>query len=144
MNRSVTKTFKWDAAHCLIHGYPDNCRNLHGHTYECSITVQLRVGAKLDKYGFVYDYNKMKGMKMWIDANLDHATLVAFNDTDLRNFLASQGGRNKHYVFEDQTSAEVISKHIFGKASEMFDDDRVFVSKITVKETCSSEAVYSI
>jgi len=150
--RSVTKIFKFDAAHRLINDYPDNCRHLHGHTYECSVTIELRkmqhMGesqyqeTNLDQYGFVFDYNEMKKLKIWIDENLDHATLVAFNDTELRDFLASQEGRNKHYLFENQTSAEIISEHIYKIASEMFDNYRVFVSEVSVNETCSSKSVF--
>ena len=142
--RTVSKTFKWDACHRLINGYSGNCAQTHGHTYSCTVTIKLRKNFDLDQYGFVYDYNEMKRLKKWIDENLDHAVLVSVDDSDFRKFLSTQKGRDKHYVFKDQTSAEVISEHIYKIASNMFDDERVFVSEIHISETCTSEARYIV
>jgi queuosine biosynthesis protein QueD len=45
----------FDAAHAL-HGYPGECRELHGHTWEVEVTV---VGSELDDVGIVYDFKRL-------------------------------------------------------------------------------------
>jgi 6-pyruvoyltetrahydropterin/6-carboxytetrahydropterin synthase len=46
----------FDAAHQL-YGYPGECRNLHGHTWEVEVTV---AGTELDDIGIVYDFKTLK------------------------------------------------------------------------------------
>jgi 6-pyruvoyltetrahydropterin/6-carboxytetrahydropterin synthase len=46
----------FDAAHHL-YGYPGECRNLHGHTWEIEVTVS---GEELDEIGIVYDFKTLK------------------------------------------------------------------------------------
>jgi len=141
--RTVTKEYKWESAHRLVLNYPDNCRHLHGHSYTCSITMELLPGCELNKYGFVYDYNDMKKMKIWINDNFDHACLVSDQDTELLTFINSQINRDKHYVINGQSSAENIAQIIFEKSSTMLNDDRAQVIEVAVMETCTSEARFS-
>jgi queuosine biosynthesis protein QueD len=46
----------FDAAHALK-GYPGECRELHGHTWEVEVTV---AGTVLDDVGIVYDFKRLK------------------------------------------------------------------------------------
>jgi len=154
ITRTVEKTFKFDAAHRLVGfdgkrivTYKDNCRNLHGHTYTVKIKIKLKLGHVLDHYGMVYDYNKMKMIKNWIDKNLDHATLVSSYDKPLLKFLRNQKGRDKHYILETPATAENIAALIFKKAQEVLNCDkddvhRVVIDEVSVNETATSEAVY--
>jgi len=140
--RTVTKEYKWEAAHRLVSGYPDNCRHLHGHSYRCTITMELQPDCDLNQFGFVYDYNDMKKMKIWIDDNFDHACLVSDQDSELLNFIQSQKNRDKHYLITGQSSAENIAQIIFEAASETLDDSRAKVVEVCVNETCTSEACF--
>ncbi len=46
----------FDAAHALA-GYPGECRELHGHTWDVEVTVE---GSELDEVGIVYDFKTLK------------------------------------------------------------------------------------
>jgi 6-pyruvoyltetrahydropterin/6-carboxytetrahydropterin synthase len=157
IRQTVEKDFKWEMAHRLvgltqeegdIHAvlvYKGNCRNLHGHSYHASIQIELLdyQGHKgLDEFGMVFDYNVMKEMKDWIDANLDHAIMVSSFDAPLLKFVKEQTGRDKHFEIEESATAENIAKLLYKQAGKMFNDDRVRVCSVKVRETDSSEARY--
>ena len=77
-NIRVTKEFRFEAAHALM-GYDGPCKNVHGHSYELSVTitgspVSDNTSAKL---GMVMDFGDLKKIikKMIVDP-LDHALLL--------------------------------------------------------------------
>lgn len=148
--RAVEKEYRWEMAHRLIGidnmgnpiDYCDNCRNCHGHSYIAKVKIRLRRGAKLDEYSMVYDYNKMKHLKKWIDENLDHCVMISQHDTDLLNFIKTQKGRDKHFVINGPSTAENIGRVLYWKAVELFTDPRIVVEEVRINETCTSEATY--
>jgi 6-pyruvoyl-tetrahydropterin synthase len=155
--RTVEKAFKWEMAHRLLGKNPytgeivkycDNCRNLHGHSYKATIVMRRTedggFGSQtiLDEFGMIYDYNKMKKMKVWIDENLDHCVMISKYDTELLEFIKSQEGRDKHFVIVAPTTAENICMLLFGIASSVLNDTDGKVIEVRVKETESSEAMY--
>lgn len=52
----LTVKSHFDAAHHL-YGYPGECRNLHGHTWDVEVSV---VSESLDEIGIVYDFKSLK------------------------------------------------------------------------------------
>jgi 6-pyruvoyltetrahydropterin/6-carboxytetrahydropterin synthase len=74
----VTKEFRFEAAHALK-GYDGPCRNVHGHSYELSVTV---IGSPVTdpesaKLGMVMDFGDLKKMiKKHIVDPFDHALLL--------------------------------------------------------------------
>jgi 6-pyruvoyltetrahydropterin/6-carboxytetrahydropterin synthase len=74
----VTKEFRFEAAHALI-GYDGVCSNIHGHSYELSVTVQGNPipDAGSPKNGMVIDFTDLKKivMKDIIDL-FDHALIL--------------------------------------------------------------------
>lgn len=52
----LTVKSHFDAAHHL-YGYPGECRNLHGHTWDIEVSV---VSEHLDDIGIVYDFKSLK------------------------------------------------------------------------------------
>jgi 6-pyruvoyltetrahydropterin/6-carboxytetrahydropterin synthase len=61
----------FDAAHAL-RGYPGECRNLHGHTWDIEVTV---AATQLDEIGIVHDFALLKeDLNAVLDA-YDHAFL---------------------------------------------------------------------
>ena len=58
----------FDAAHAL-RGYPGECRNLHGHTWDVEVTV---AGDALDDVGIVYDFKQLKDDLSAVLASYDH------------------------------------------------------------------------
>jgi 6-pyruvoyltetrahydropterin/6-carboxytetrahydropterin synthase len=74
----VTKEFRFEAAHALK-GYDGPCRNVHGHSYELSVTV---IGSPVSdqnsaKLGMVMDFGDLKKIiKKHIVDPFDHALLL--------------------------------------------------------------------
>jgi len=61
----------FDAAHAL-RGYPGECRNLHGHTWDIEVTVQ---GEDLDGIDIVYDFKRLKADLAAVLGAYDHVYL---------------------------------------------------------------------
>ena len=74
----VTKEFRFEAAHALK-GYDGPCKNVHGHSYELSVTV---IGTPITdrqstKLGMVMDFGDLKKIiKKQIVDPFDHALLL--------------------------------------------------------------------
>jgi 6-pyruvoyl tetrahydropterin synthase/QueD family protein len=74
----VTKEFRFEAAHALM-GYDGPCKNVHGHSYELSVTV---IGSPISdrtsvKLGMVMDFGDLKRIiKKQIVDPFDHALLL--------------------------------------------------------------------
>jgi 6-pyruvoyltetrahydropterin/6-carboxytetrahydropterin synthase len=74
----VTKEFKFESAHALT-GYDGPCKNIHGHSYELSVTI---IGSPVSdrestKLGMVMDFGDLKKIiKKQIVDPFDHALLL--------------------------------------------------------------------
>jgi 6-pyruvoyltetrahydropterin/6-carboxytetrahydropterin synthase len=74
----VTKEFRFESAHALL-GYDGPCKNVHGHSYELSVTV---IGSPVTdiasaKLGMVMDFGDLKRIiKKQIVDPFDHALLL--------------------------------------------------------------------
>jgi 6-pyruvoyltetrahydropterin/6-carboxytetrahydropterin synthase len=83
----------FDAAHAL-HGYPGECRNLHGHTWDVEVVVR---GSVLDEVGIVYDFKTLKNDLADVLEPLDHAYLNDVPPFDAMNPTAENLAR---HIFE--------------------------------------------
>jgi len=136
LSKRISRLFTFEAAH-RIFGYDKaSCGSLHGHSYRAEVTLEAR---GVNEFGFVVDFNEMKKLQGWIDAHLDHATLVDERDESLRRFLEGSGDR--HFVLGGGTSAESIAEELRRQAVRLFEDGRVKVVSVSVKETgkCGAE-----
>jgi 6-pyruvoyltetrahydropterin/6-carboxytetrahydropterin synthase len=152
--RTVTKEFTFDAAHRLVNGYKGKCAHLHGHTYKVQVTLALKPirvpgdvtdsPGKLDQYGFVEDFDKVKKLKDWVDKNWDHATLVNAEDASLVKWL--HDNEQKHFgifIHEGNPTVENICQILYEEACEMLNTERVYVKKVKVWETPTSFGSYN-
>ncbi len=87
----------FDAAHALI-GYPGECCNLHGHTWDVEVVVR---GSELDSVGIVYDFKTLKADLAAVLDPLDHAYLNEVPPFDTLN-----------------PTAENLSRHIYDRLQE--------------------------
>jgi 6-pyruvoyltetrahydropterin/6-carboxytetrahydropterin synthase len=74
----VTKEFRFEAAHAL-RGYDGPCRNIHGHSYELSVTVTgiPVTDPASPRLGMVIDFGDLKRtIKKQIVDPFDHALLL--------------------------------------------------------------------
>jgi 6-pyruvoyltetrahydropterin/6-carboxytetrahydropterin synthase len=83
MNRiRVTKQFRFEAAHALK-GHDGACRNIHGHSYELSVTI---IGAPVSdpgssKFGMVMDFGDLKKLVHGVVIDpFDHALILFEGD----------------------------------------------------------------
>lgn len=125
---TLTTTFSFEAAHRLVKGYPGRCQNLHGHSFR--ITCEIK-GLQLNQFGMLKDFADFKVIKDWCKENWDHATLLADSDELTIEFLRST--RQRHFVFNDNPTSEVIALYLLEKSADLgFPLDAV-----TIDETCT-------
>jgi 6-pyruvoyltetrahydropterin/6-carboxytetrahydropterin synthase len=80
-NIRVTKVFTFDMAHAL-YGYDGPCKNIHGHTYELSVTLKGKIHDQDNhpKDGMVIDFTDFKRIvKNEIIDVFDHALVLNAN-----------------------------------------------------------------
>ncbi len=138
MKYTVSKTFTFEAAHRLYMNYNGKCTNNHGHSWVVDIEIEAEM---LDNKNMVIDFNELKRLKVWIDENLDHATILCEEDP-MKEYIIKSGQRL--FLLKENPTSEVLARIIFEKAQEIFSDSRVKVSSVTVHETCTSKASYKL
>ena len=110
----------FDAAHAL-RGYPGECRNLHGHTWDVEVTVAAE---DLDEIGIVYDFKLLKDDLDRVLGDYDHAYL------------------NEVAPFTDiSPTAENLARVIYERLAETI-DPRVRVVEIAVWESPIAKLTY--
>jgi 6-pyruvoyltetrahydropterin/6-carboxytetrahydropterin synthase len=87
----------FDAAHALV-GYPGECRNLHGHTWDVEVAVS---GMTLDSVGIVFDFKDLKIALMEILDQFDHKYLNEVPPFDTMNATAENLAR---VIFEQMAA----------------------------------------
>jgi 6-pyruvoyltetrahydropterin/6-carboxytetrahydropterin synthase len=114
----IFKEFTIEAAHWLPH-VPEGhkCRRLHGHSFRIQISVE---GAVEEHLGWVMDFADLKTAFQTIEDQLDHRCL---NDVE---------------GLENPTS-ENLARWIW----ERLQPSLPALSKIVVRETCTSGCVYA-
>jgi len=110
----------FDAAHHL-YGYPGECRELHGHTWDVEVTV---AGDELDEIGIVYDFKSLKADLASVIEDYDHVLI-----NDVAPF--------------DSTSptAENLARVICERLQQVV-DPRVRVTEVVVWESPIAKLVY--
>ena len=116
----LTVTSHFDAAHAL-RGYPGECRNLHGHTWDVEVTV---AGTELDEIGIVYDFKSLKEDLAGALADFDHAFL-----NDVAPFDAIS------------PTAENLARVVYERLVDVV-DARVRVLQVAVWESPIAKLVY--
>lgn len=110
----------FDAAHHL-YGYPGECRELHGHTWDVEVTVEAR---ELDEIGIVYDFKRLKADLATVLDEYDHVLL-----NDIKPFD------------ELSPTAENLARVICGRLQEVVDPS-VSVTEVAVWESPIARLVY--
>ena len=124
----MSTSFTFEAAHRLVNGYPGKCRNLHGHSFRVTCTIE---GNELDRYGMVKDFAEFKLLKQWCKDHWDHATLLADSDQATIEFLTST--EQKYFSFKDNPTSEVIAQYLINKSDEL----GFPLTSVTIDETCT-------
>lgn len=93
----------FDAAHALV-GYPGECRNLHGHTWDVELLVR---GSELDEVGIVYDFKTLKDDLASVLEPLDHAYLNDVPPFDTLNPTAENLSRHIYERLQGRVGEQV-------------------------------------
>jgi len=138
--RRIQKEIRWEAAHRLVQGYSGKCSRNHGHSWVARVVVELRPEATLNEFGFVKDFGEFRPLRDWVEEHWDHATLVSEQDESLLTWLREND--QKYYLFPGNPTSEIMAETLFRVASELLNDERCFVRRVTLRETCTSKVVY--
>lgn len=101
----VAKRFRWEAAHRLP-WHEGECRHLHGHSYRMMVELE----GEPDDQGMLIDFKHVKRLVAPLVEQMDHATLVSANDTELQEALDSLDTKTCYLPFE--TTAENLCRHV--------------------------------
>lgn len=104
----LTVKAHFDAAHAL-RGYPGECRNLHGHTWDVEATVQ---GEDLDSIDIVYDFKQLKADLATVLERYDHGYLNDVPPFDTLSPTAENLARVIYDAMVEQVGAQVSVKEI--------------------------------
>lgn len=118
---TLTVKSHFDAAHALV-GYPGECRNLHGHTWDVEVSVE---GENLDSVGILYDFKDLKDDLNAILSDYDH---VYLNDVPPFN--------------EVNATAEHLARVIWDRLAERITDPRVKLHEVAVWESPIAKLTY--
>ncbi len=130
----LTREFRFEAAHRLYKNYSGKCGNNHGHSWHVIVAIH---GFKLDDSDMLIDFNDLKPLKRWINEVLDHTTILWENDPMLAYIKES---KQRYFATKKSPTSEHIAEVILAKAMELFNNDRIKVKYIEVKESCTSGA----
>lgn len=127
----IYKKFTFDAAHRILDHF-GKCANIHGHTYQVIFKLE---SSELNDMNVVVDYYNFKPLKAIIDNEFDHSLIISEKDDEMLKIAINLG--TKYIVLEDTTS-EILAKHLFYRAKEFFKE----VVSVEIKETEATGAVY--
>ena len=91
---SLTVKSHFDAAHHL-YGYPGECKDLHGHTWDVEVTIE---GEQLNDIGIVYDFKDLKSDLASVLKAFDHKLINEIAPFDILSPTAENLAR---ILFED-------------------------------------------
>lgn len=114
---TIFKDFTFAAAHS-IRGHMGGCENLHGHNYRVRVLLEAQ---RLDGLGMVLDFADLKAMMEEVLGPFDHRVINDIPPFDRVN-----------------TTAELLSEHVFRQMAARVDDDRVRVRRVEVWENDTS------
>jgi queuosine biosynthesis protein QueD len=130
----LSKEFKFDAAHRIINNYSGKCTDFHGHCWAVIVYIE---GYELDERNMLMDFNEIKVLREWIIENLDHSSILWEKDPMLPYLK-----ENSQKVFSTKLNptSEHLAQIILEKAISLFNNSRIRVESVEVKESRTSSA----
>ncbi len=98
----------FDAAHSL-RGYPGECAQLHGHTWDIEVTVE---GETLDDIEILYDFKQLKADLAAVLEPLDHGFLNEVAPFDVLSPTAENMARVLYELLEARVGDAVRVKEV--------------------------------
>ena len=139
----IAKRFRWEAAHRLP-WHTGDCCHLHGHSYRMMVEVE----GTPDDRGMLIDFKHLKRVLKPLVDRMDHATLVAENDTELRSALDTLSTKQVVLPFDStaENLASFVADHLVTEARDVLHDHSVTDVRVQVweTETCYAETTVSV
>jgi 6-pyruvoyltetrahydropterin/6-carboxytetrahydropterin synthase len=136
----VTKKFRFEAAHALT-GYDGLCRNIHGHSYELSVTVSgTPVANELSpKKGMVIDFSDIKDIvKKNVVEMFDHSLILKKDYTVNSLYDLKEPFGNVVFVDYQPTSENLLID--FAQRIREALPPHILLHSLRLKETANSFA----
>jgi 6-pyruvoyltetrahydropterin/6-carboxytetrahydropterin synthase len=153
---AVVVAHNFETAHRLPH-LPGKCVSLHGHSWWVQVTVAAR---RLDEAGTVVEFGTLKQrLRQWVDANLDHATMLAATDplcaalrvNSCRLYLFGDPDPDGPYRHAQdlpwptvENVAALLAAITGGILTDLDVPGDVHVAKVRVRETHVNEAIWTV
>lgn len=119
---AIEKHMSFSAAH-LLEGLDEDhpCFTTHGHNYDVVVRIE---SDKLDKHGFIIDFNDLKEFKKdFIDSQLDHSMIITHKS--YHKIKENNDLFKKVYLIPGKvpnSTVEVLSRHICTMLNNYFKD----------------------
>jgi len=136
----ITKEFSFEAAHALK-GYDGPCRNIHGHSYQLSVTVTgvPVTSQESPKRGMIMDFSELKKiMKSEVIDRMDHA-LILPSDLDIGELKKMGETFSKVIVVDYQPTSENLMVE-FANRIKVALPEGVKLHSMKLRETATSYA----
>jgi len=136
----ITKEFSFEAAHALK-GYDGPCRNIHGHSYQLSVTVTgvPVTSQESPKRGMIMDFSELKKiMKSEVIDRMDHA-LILPSDLDIGELKKMGETFSKVIVVDYQPTSENLLVE-FANRIKVALPEGVKLHSMKLRETATSYA----
>ncbi len=135
----VSKKFRWEGAHRLP-WHQGGCQSLHGHSY----VLWVELEGEPDERGMLIDFKVIKKIISPLIESWDHATLIAKDDTKLKEAIALLN--SKHFILPYDTTSEnlclYVAQYLLKKGFKNLSEHRI--DRITVRlqetESCYAES----
>ena len=118
------------------------CSRLHGHSWSITLTFGA---SNLDDNGFVIDFGDLHFLEDWIDAHLDHGTVLCDQDPRKEELQELEKTGLLKITWVNSASCEGIAKFLFETFSPMVSDrtgGRVSLRSIHLEEDSKNSATY--
>ena len=135
---TLTRTFTFESAHRLAKGYPDKCKNIHGHSF----TGELRVACdRLDCYDMGVDFAVLKDFLKNIEDYFDHKLILHESDSQLIALCENEDW--EIVTLPQNPTSEVLAQMIFEQARLVLEAKHPCkIVSVMIAETCTSKCVY--
>lgn len=135
----LSKKFRFESAHRLAKGYEGKCSNIHGHSWNGSLTIEVK---ELDQYDFAVDFGIMGKVTKALEELLDHAIFLCSEDKEIVELC--EKNKWKTFTFGANPTSETLAKFIFNYCAVKLAQLtlQADVSFVEIEETCTTKCLY--
>ncbi|NLL28116.1 MAG: 6-carboxytetrahydropterin synthase [Bacteroidales bacterium] len=141
MKIRVTKVFNFEMAHAL-QGYDGLCSNIHGHSYELSVTIKgsPEENTASPKLGMVMDFSVLKKIiNDSIISKFDHTLVVKKGSLNIEDLKSKNAMFNRFIEFDFQPTSENLLIYFADEIRKILPKSLMLFS-LKLRETNSSFA----